>query len=133
MASGPPLVLVVDDYEDSRRMFEELLSRHGFRAESAGTAREALERARADHPDAIVMDLSMPDVDGYEATRRLKADPATAAIPVIALTAHAAVHSRRAAAEAGCEGYVEKPCTPTALTTEIVRHLPPEAAARVTR
>jgi len=80
-------LVVVDDYEDSRQMLEILLQKEGFRVRSATNGRESVQLVREHHPDAIIMDLCMPELDGIEATRQLKADPATAAIPVIAYTA----------------------------------------------
>ena len=102
-------VLVVDDYADAREMYSEYLQFSGFDVCQAANGMEALQRAVDEQPDIILMDLSLPVMDGWEATRRLKADPATAAIPVVALTAHAMEGDEARAREAGCDGYVTKP------------------------
>ena len=84
-----PLVLVADDYVDSRELYAEYMTRRGLTVIEASTGDEALAQARALLPDAIVMDLSLPGTDGLEATRLLKADPRTQAIPVLVVTGHA--------------------------------------------
>src|SRR5262245_47184465 len=94
-----PLVLVVDDFQDNREMFAEFLSLSGYEVAEASTGVEALARAFDLVPYIILMDLSLPELDGWEATRKLKQDPRTSHIPVIALTGHAlADHSRNAKA-----------------------------------
>jgi two-component system cell cycle response regulator DivK len=122
-ASGRPLVLVADDMEDIRDMYAHYLSGQGFRPELACTGLEALSKASVLHPDVIVMDLNMPELDGWEATRRLKSSDITRAIPVIALTGLAVSQSKQAALEAGCDGYLTKPCFPDTLADEIRRVL----------
>ncbi len=118
-----PLVLVVDDFDDNREMFTEFLSFSGFRVAQASTGREALEQAFSLLPDLILMDLSLPELDGLEATRFLKSDERTKRIPIVALTGHAlGVHSKDAK-EAGCDSFLTKPCLPDALVTEIRRVL----------
>lgn len=118
-----PLVLIVDDFDDNREMFTEFLSFSGFRVAQAATGREAIERAFSLLPDLILMDLSLPELDGLEATRHLKKDERTKWIPVLALTGHAvAVHSREARA-AGCAAFLTKPCLPEVLLGEIRRVL----------
>src|SRR5581483_11526978 len=84
-----PVVLLVDDYPDAREMYAEYLEFSGFRIVQAGNGLEAIDRALDSHPDVILMDLSLPIMDGWEATRRLKADPRTKQIPVLAVTGHA--------------------------------------------
>jgi two-component system cell cycle response regulator DivK len=103
------MVLVVDDYADAREMYAAWLRVSGYRVSLAGTVADALSLALRDLPDAILMDLSMPGIDGLEATRRLKADPRTCHIPILAMTGH--VESRVAddAAAAGCDGFIVKP------------------------
>src|SRR5262245_2573450 len=88
-SARPPLILVVDDFQDNREMFAEYLSYSGFRVEEAADGVEALEKAFANVPDLVLMDLSLPEMDGWEATRRLKSDPRTRQVPVVALTGHA--------------------------------------------
>jgi two-component system cell cycle response regulator DivK len=125
-----PLVLVVDDFQDNREMFAEFLVISGFRVAEAATGREALDRAQALLPDVILMDLSLPELDGWEATRRLKHDPRTAHIPVVALTGHVLADCSREARDAGCDGFLTKPCLPEALVVEVRRVLassPPKA------
>lgn len=117
--SDTPLVLVVDDFPDNREMYAEYLRFAGFRVEEAKNGREALDKATDNPPDAVVMDLSLPEMDGWEATRRLKADPRTRHARVIAVTGHALKGHNRSALEAGCDAFVTKPCLPE----ELVRHL----------
>ncbi|HKC61419.1 MAG TPA: response regulator [Myxococcales bacterium] len=121
--SQPPLVLVVDDFQDNREMYAEYLVFAGFRVTQASNGQEALEQAFANPPDIIIMDLSLPVMDGWEATRRLKADRRTSAIPVVALTGHAMQGHSKGAMEAGCDSFVAKPCLPDQLVAEIRRML----------
>lgn len=118
-----PLVLVVDDSEDNRDVYAHYLQFSGFRVEMASDGVEAVEKASSLRPDVIVMDLAMPRLDGWEATRRIKASPATSRIPVIALTGNADSESKRRTQEAGCSGYLTKPCLPEVLVSEIRRLL----------
>ena len=104
-----PLVLVVDDYADAREMYAAWLQVSGYRVEQAGTVTDALSLALRNPPDAILMDLSMPGIDGLEATRRLKADPRTRHIPILAITGHVESLVAHEAAAAGCDGFVVKP------------------------
>jgi len=121
-AAGP-MVLVVDDYEDAREMYAEYLQYSGFRVAEARTGVEAMEKAFELLPDLILMDLSLPVMDGWEATRRLKADARTKAIPVVALTGHALAGHSEVARKAGCDAFVTKPCLPDALVLEVRRVL----------
>jgi two-component system cell cycle response regulator DivK len=105
-----PRVLVVDDYPDAREMYSEYLKYCGFDVIEAGNGMEALERAEDSAPDIILMDLSLPVMDGWEATRRLKAGQSTAHIPVVALTGHALAGISEGAKKAGCDVFVTKPC-----------------------
>lgn len=122
-AAGSPLVLVVDDYDDSREMFMEALSFSGFRVAQAATGREALAQAFSLLPDLILMDLSLPELSGIEATRCLKDDPRTRRIPIVALTGHGVGRHSKEAKAAGCESFLTKPCLPDALVGEIRRVL----------
>jgi two-component system, cell cycle response regulator DivK len=119
----PPLVLVVDDFPDNRDMYMQYLEFSGLRVAEAQNGHEALEQAFALLPDLIVMDLSLPGLDGWEATRRLKADERTRAIPVIALTGHALAGHSKGAIEAGCDAFITKPCLPERLLEEIRKML----------
>jgi CheY-like chemotaxis protein len=114
-----PRVLLVDDYPDAREMYSEYLQYSGFDVVEAGNGMEALQRALETAPDIILMDLSLPVMDGWEATRRLKADPRTAQIPVVALTGHALAGISEGAKKAGCDAFVTKPCLPDELVKEI--------------
>ena len=104
-----PRLLVVEDSEESRDGLSRHLRRKGFEVLVAVDGRQGLEAARADGPDLILMDMSLPVLDGWEATRQLKADPRTRHIPVIALTAHAMAGDREKALQAGCDEYEIKP------------------------
>src|SRR6476646_4569480 len=114
-----PRVLLVDDYPDAREMYSEYLEFSGFDVVEAGNGMEALQRAVDSSPDIILMDLSLPVMDGWEATRRLKADKRTASIPVVALTGHALAGISEGARKAGCDAFVTKPCLPEDLVKEI--------------
>jgi len=118
-----PLVLVVDDFQDNREMYAEYLAFSGFRVIQAANGKEALDQAFANRPDIIIMDLSLPVMDAWEATRRLKADQRTNAIPVVALTGHAMQGHSKGAMEAGCDSFVAKPCLPDQLVAEIRKML----------
>ena len=113
------LVLVVDDFHDNREMYTQYLSFAGYRVAEAVDGEDALAKARSLLPDVIVMDLSLPRLDGWEATRRLKKDPLTQAIPVIALTGHALAGHAEVAMGAGCDAFVTKPCVPSELETRV--------------
>ena len=103
------MVLVVDDYADAREMYAAWLRVSGYRVALAGTVTDALSLAVQHLPDAILMDLSMPGIDGLEATRRLKADPRTSHIPILAMTGHVESGVADDAAAAGCDGFIVKP------------------------
>src|SRR6266496_4529815 len=113
------VVLLVDDYPDAREMYAEYLEFSGFDIVQAGNGVEAIERALDSHPDVILMDLSLPVMDGWEATRRLKADERTKSIPVLAVTGHALTGVSNDAKKAGCDGFITKPCLPEDLVKEI--------------
>lgn len=114
-----PLILLVDDFPDNREMYALYLEYVGYEVAEAATGHEALARAFERAPDLIVMDLSLPGLDGWEATRRLKSDPRTKEIPVLALTGHALEGFSQGARNAGCDGFVTKPCLPEELVVEI--------------
>jgi CheY-like chemotaxis protein len=118
-----PLVLVVEDYEDARTMYAEYLKLSGFQVAEATNGVEALQRAFELLPDVILMDLALPRLDGWEATRQLKADVRTRHIPVVALTGHALASHVEGARQAGCDAFVSKPCLPDALVYQIRRML----------
>jgi two-component system, cell cycle response regulator DivK len=118
-----PLVLVVDDVDHGREIFAEYLEFRGFRVATASDGLEAIAKTHELRPDIILMDLSLPGIDGWEATRRLKQDPRTSAIPIIAVTAHALASAHDKARAAGCNAVVTKPCPPKELEQEIQRQL----------
>jgi CheY-like chemotaxis protein len=124
-----PRVLLVDDYPDAREMYTEYLQYSGFDVVEAGNGIEALQRAVDETPDIILMDLSLPVMDGWEATRRLKADQRTASIPVVALTGHALAGISEGAKKAGCDAFVTKPCLPEDLVKEIRKILDGQTAS----
>lgn len=116
-------ILVVDDDEMNRDMLSRRLLRRGYEVGLAVNGEEAIEKARAWLPGLILMDLSMPVLDGYEATRRLKADEATREIPIIGLSAHAMVGDREKALAAGCDDYDTKPVELTRLLAKVEARL----------
>ena len=118
-----PLILVVDDYQDAREMYAEYLQFSGFRVAEARNGNEAVAQAFSLRPDLILMDLSLPGMDGWEATRVLKADERTKHIPVVALTGHALAGASEGAKRAGCDSFVTKPCLPDDLVVEVRRML----------
>ena len=102
-------ILIVEDNELNRDVLSRRLRRQGYDVRVAKAGLDGLQQAREDRPDLILMDLGMPDIDGWECTRRLKADAVTSAIPVIALTAHAMLGDRQKALDAGCDDFDTKP------------------------
>ena len=120
---GQALVLVVEDYQDAREMYAAYLQFSGYRVEEATNGLEAIEKTLALLPDIILMDLALPKMDGWEATRRLKTDERTKHIPIVALTGHALAGYAEGARQAGCDAFVTKPCLPDALVAEIQRML----------
>ena len=114
-----PVVLLVDDYPDAREMYAEYLEFSGFHIVQAGNGVEAIERAHDSQPDVILMDLSLPIMDGWEATRRIKANPKTKDIIVVALTGHAEPSHAKRALDAGCDDFLAKPCLPDQLVAKI--------------
>jgi two-component system cell cycle response regulator DivK len=130
MANGTaPLVLIVDDYEDNREMYSQYLQFAGMRVAEAANGKEALSKTAELMPDLIVMDLSLPGVDGWQATRMIKQDPKTHDVLVLALTGHALEGASQGAKDAGCDGFLTKPCLPEDLCREIQRMLA-DASAR---
>jgi two-component system, cell cycle response regulator DivK len=114
-----PLILVVDDYQDAREMYSEYLKASGFRVAEARTGLEAVSKAHELQPDCILMDLSLPGIDGWEATRQLKADRSTTHIPIVAITGHTSELASRDARAAGCSSFVLKPALPDAVVAEV--------------
>jgi CheY-like chemotaxis protein len=128
-AREQPLVLVVEDYQDAREMYAAYLQFSGFEVAEATNGIEAIEKAQMLLPDIVLMDLALPRMDGWEATRRLKSDDRTKSIPVVALTGHALAGHAEGARQAGCDAFVTKPCLPDALVAEIRRLLDRQPAS----
>jgi CheY-like chemotaxis protein len=116
-----PLVLIVDDHREGRDMCSTLLTQAGFRVATAINGLDGLVRAMSLCPDVIVMDLAMPDMDGWDCTRQLGLFPSTRDIPVVMLTAHATPEVRALATAAGCRSFLAKPFSPPSLIAEIGR------------
>ncbi|HEX2092133.1 MAG TPA: response regulator [Longimicrobiaceae bacterium] len=116
----PKTVLVVDDDPDARNICTLFLQHHGYRVLEATDGEQGVRTAREEYPDLILMDVTLPVLDGWTATERLKADRETALIPVIILTGHAMDHDRARALELG-EGYLPKPCSPRRILEEVQR------------
>ena len=117
------VILVVEDHADNRRILRDLLSSAGFRTIEAENGEEALTAA-AKRPDLILMDIQLPVMDGYEATRRIKADPALRVIPIIVITSYALSGDEAKARAAGCDAYLAKPYSPRHLLAKIREFLP---------
>jgi len=128
-----PFVLLVEDFEDAREMYRDYLEFSGFRVETARDGHEAIEKARKLRPHLILMDLSLPGIDGWEATRILKDDPQTADLVIVALSAHALAAEGDRARAAGCDGFIAKPCLPTDLVAEVFLHLKAHSEAPARR
>ena len=118
-----PLILVVDDFDDAREMYRDYLEFSGFRVVTARDGLEAIQRAGETNPDLILMDLSLPGIDGWEATRRLKSNPATSHLLIVALSAHALSSDWDRAREVGCDGFIAKPCLPPDLVVHVAAYL----------
>lgn len=114
-----PKILIVEDNEENRDALSRRLERRGYSVLVAVDGQAGITMAQDEHPDVILMDLNLPDVDGWEATKRIKANPQTASIPVIALTAHAVVGDEQRALQAGCNDYHSKPVEFTRLVGQI--------------
>ena len=118
-----PLILLVEDQGDLRQFYAHQLTASGFDVIESADGLDAIQRTTLHAPDVVLMDLSIPVVDGWEATRRLKADARTAHIPVVALTAHDGAGELKRATDAGCDWFVPKPCPPQDLIDEVRRVL----------
>ena len=121
MGSEGLLVLLVEDTLDTLEAFSHFLRGAGFRVETATDGRQAVDKTRALLPDVVVMDLALPELDGWEATHRIKSDPLTRHVPVVAFTGHAFQQSKESARQAGCDAFLIKPLYPAQLVAEIRR------------
>lgn len=117
-------ILVIEDHEDNRRILRDLLSSAGFELIEAQTGDDGVAMAESHRPDLILMDIQLPGMDGYQATRRIKANAALRRIPIIAVTSFALSGDDVKAYEAGCDGYVTKPYSPRQLLAKIRGYLP---------
>jgi CheY-like chemotaxis protein len=124
------LILVADDNVDARDIYATYLEFSGFRVATAVDGREVLHKARELHPDVILLDLSMPGMDGWQAAKALRADSTTSDIIIVALTGHAMKGSDRIAYEAGCDRYLIKPCLPEDAVATVRDVLAARAARR---
>jgi two-component system cell cycle response regulator DivK len=118
-------ILVVEDDADNRGLLVKALTPEGYEMMEAPDGRSAIVLARSKHPDLIIMDLALPGIDGWEASRRLKSDPRSADIPIIALTAFAMPGDEERALGAGCDAYLSKPCRPQTIREVVRRFLEP--------
>ncbi len=117
-------ILVVEDQEDNRQILRDLLGSVGYEMIEAGDGEAALVAAKTERPDLILMDIQLPLLDGYEATRRIKADPDLKNIPIIVVTSYALSGDEGKARDAGCDAYVTKPYSPRQLLAKIREYLP---------
>jgi CheY-like chemotaxis protein len=125
MSDNRKRVLLVEDNEDNLVVYRTILEHVGYVVIEARDGEEGVSRARSERPDIILMDISIPKMDGWEATQRLKADGDTSAIPIIALTAHALEEDRLKALRAGCDGYLAKPVEPRRVVQEVEKFIGP--------
>ncbi|MHB8766048.1 MAG: response regulator [Deferrisomatales bacterium] len=116
-------ILVVEDNDDNRALVVKVLARRGHQVAEAVSGEQALEQAAQARPDLILMDLNLSGMSGFEATRRLKQDPALRRVPVVALTAYAMVGDRERALECGCDGYLSKPVDVRRLSEQVEAYL----------
>jgi two-component system, cell cycle response regulator DivK len=116
-------ILLVEDDRATRDGYRVFLTEQGFQVLTATSGRQALAQATSERPDLVVLDLGLPDIDGWEVARQLKSEPATLSLPIIALTGAALPHERASAMRAGCDWHLSKPCTPRDLLEVIRRAL----------
>jgi len=128
---GTRRVLVVDDYADNRDLYSEYLGYVGFEVDVASNGQEAVQQAQDGQPDVILMDLSLPLMDGWEAIKLLKEDPRTASIPVIAITGHVMPDHVARAKAAGCDDFCAKPCLPEDVEDRIRKLLKPARKRKI--
>jgi two-component system cell cycle response regulator DivK len=118
-------ILVIEDQPDNRRILRDLLGAAGYDLSEAENGALGVESALAEPPDLILMDIQMPEMDGYEATRRIKADRRGAAVPIIAVTSFALSGDEAKARDAGCDGYVTKPYSPREMLAKVTEYIGP--------
>jgi two-component system, cell cycle response regulator DivK len=127
--SSPPLVLLVEDHPDTRDLYAAYLSLMGFSVQTARNGMEGFTRACESRPDVLVTDLIMPNIDGFELVRRLRADRRTTLIPIVIVTGWTVASVQKTARQLGCASYLLKPCLPEVLADEIQRVLAYQAVA----
>lgn len=115
------LILIVEDDEDTQYVYRLILEAHGFDVLAATSGTDGLRLAREKHPSAVLMDVSIPEMDGWTVTRTLKGEESTADLPVIVITAHAFPEDREMAERVGCDGFLTKPCEPRLVLEEVWR------------
>ena len=118
------LILVIEDQEDNRRIMRDLFTSAGYEVIEAVTGEEGVTSAETHRPDLILMDIQLPGLDGYEATRRIKSNPDLSQIPIIVVTSYALSGDDVKAFEAGCDDYVAKPFSPRELLAKVRKYLP---------
>lgn len=119
--SADKKVLIVEDNEDNRIVYATMLKYYGYTIVEATNGEDAIRLAAEEMPDIILMDISIPGIDGWEAAERIKGNPDTESIPIVAVTAHALPEHRQRAEDLDCEGYLTKPCEPRTLLNEVRR------------
>ena len=122
------VILSVEDHESNRKIIRDLFTRKGYRVIEAVDGEEAVRMAKREKPDLILMDVQLPKMDGYEATRRIKADPELSHIPILAVTSYALSGDKEQALEAGCDDYVAKPFRPRELLAKVEQLLGKEVS-----
>jgi two-component system cell cycle response regulator DivK len=118
-------ILVVEDQHDNRQILRDLLLPAGYDLVEAWDGEAGVTKAKSERPDLILMDIQLPGIDGYEATRRIKADPALSRTPIIAVTSYALSGDEEKTRAAGCDGYIAKPYSPRQLLKKIRDFMPP--------
>ncbi|WP_119461478.1 response regulator [Rhodospirillaceae bacterium SYSU D60014] len=117
-------ILVIEDQDDNRRIVRDLLANAGYEVIEAASGDSGVAMAESEHPDLILMDIQLPGIDGYEATRRIKKNPVLQRIPIIAVTSYALSGDDAKALEAGCDAYLSKPVSPRRLLAKVQEFLP---------
>lgn len=116
-------VLIIEDNVQNRYIFTLLLKHNGYEAVEATNGNDGLDKAKSECPDLILLDIQLPDIDGYEVTRKIRSDTALSSIPIVAVTSYAMVGDREKALDAGCNGYIEKPINPETFIKDIAGYI----------
>jgi two-component system cell cycle response regulator DivK len=119
-------ILVIEDNEQNRYLLRFLLEKHGYSVETASDGKSGIEAANAIRPDAILLDIQLPEMDGYAVARVLRSSPSLQGTPIIAVTSYAMAGDREGVLAAGCNGYIEKPINPDTFVAQIEAFLPPK-------